>query len=142
MDILWLDNDAAHIAPFAEVLRDQGYKVQVATTLLGAEKAYREQLPRLVIIDVMVPTVSAEEERIYSPAATGLGYRSGLVFFDRLKGEFSENGTAVLVFTVRLDQSIHQEFIDAGLPEQCFKTKQALRRAPVFLETVASLLGD
>ena len=140
--ILWLDNDPDYLEPYVETLTDEGFQVTVASTITEAEKALRESRFDLMLLDVMIPTVSAEEEKAYLPQVTDLGNKTGLLFYRNYKELFRKAKTHVLVMTVRLDKPIMDEFIKAGLPSDRFATKYDLRDVGVFLEKVQFILGE
>ena len=124
--ILWIDNDRAFLLPFVEEIRDAGYEVDVAGNVSSGSELLRTGGYALVILDVMIPTRSEDEEREYSAEETDLGYRTGLVFYRRHREFLLQQRIPVLVLTVRLDSSIRKEFAAAGLPSDCFATKYAL----------------
>ena len=137
--ILWLDNDPRYIEPYVLAATDHGYKVKVVTSVSAAETLLREQQYSLVIIDAMIPTRSEEEENLYPPEETDRGLKMGVMFYKRVKEVLDAKSTAVLVMTVRLDEAIHDEFKKAGLAEESFATKLALRKANSFLDKIDSL---
>ena len=140
--ILWLDNDPAYITPYVSALRDRGYEVIIKTTAGEAEVALNDGGHYdLLILDIMIPTVSAEEEERFPPEETDRGLKMGLVFYKRLKQALDAAGTKVLAMTVRLDESIPNEFAEAGLPQECFTTKYNVARVPDFLEMVGEIIG-
>ena len=138
--VLWLDNDLPYMEPYLNVLRDNGYEVDLVATLSDAEYLLRTKKYGLLILDVMIPTVSEEEEKRYHPNLTDRGLKTGLVFYNLNKKLLEESRMHVLVMTIRLDQGIRDEFIGAGLPRDCFATKFALRNMTAFLQTVQSLI--
>lgn len=138
--VLWLDNDPPQIEPYVVALRRDGIDVRVERTVSGAERALEDE-PGLVIVDVMVPTKSSEEERLYSPDETDAGFKTGLVFFRRNGERIRSYGGKILVMTVRLDEEIYNQFISAGLKADEFATKFSLREVPSFLRRVLPLLG-
>lgn len=140
--ILWLDNDSDYLEPYVETLTDEGFQVTVASTITEAEKALGESRFDLMLLDVMIPTVSDEEEKVYRPQVTDLGNKTGLLVYRNYKDLFRKAGTPVLVMTVRLDKPIMDEFIKAGLPSDRFATKYDLRDVNVFLEKVQSILDE
>lgn len=139
--VLWLDNDAPYLEPYVEALADSGYDATVVTTLSEAEARIKNNQYSLLILDVMIPTKSEEEELNYPPHETDHGHKAGLFFFKRLKSELEYAGTQVLVLTVRLDQRILDEFVEAGLPPLHFDTKYKLREVNVFLDRINLILG-
>ena len=54
-DILVVDDEAAVVEVVALYLRRDGFDVRVAHDGLAAQKAIDEQLPALVVLDVMLP---------------------------------------------------------------------------------------
>ena len=141
-NILWLDNDRGFLHQHRDFLASNGFDVVPFETAIEAEQAIRDPQASfdLLILDVMVPTWSADEEITYSPEETDQGYQTGLVFWKRNKELLATRGTPVLVFTVRLDESIRQEFKAAGLPDANFASKNELTKPPEFLDKVRSLM--
>lgn len=140
--ILWLDNDPAYLEPFVEALTDDGYEVEVIATVAEAENALHSAKYDLFILDVMIPTVNADEEKRFDPSVTQLGNQTGLVFYKLNKDLIDGSGTKMLVMTVRLDKSIMDEFVSAGLPADRFATKYDLRDSGVFLAKIHSALTE
>ena len=142
MRLLWLDDNLAQIEVLAEALRAKGHEVKVVTTLEEAESLLGTHTYHLLILDVMVPTWSAEEEERYSPEATERGLKTGLIFYRRAQEMLRQKGTAVLVLTIRRERELLEAFMEAGLPEHCFATKFALRNPERFVEKVENILGE
>lgn len=139
--ILWLDNDPAYVEPFVETLTDEGFGVKVTATVTEAEKELKENKYDLLLLDVMIPSVSPEEEMRYQPAVTELGNKTGYLFYLTNKDFFEKNGMRVLIMTVRLDKAIMDEFVKAGLSRNNFATKYDLRDANVFLAKIQDILS-
>lgn len=138
--VLWLDNDLANLDPWVETLRDEGYETNVVETVAEAEKELKSSKYDLLILDVMIPTMNDQEELRYKPEITALGNKTGLLFYKFNKEVFERTGTKVLIMTVRLDKVIMDEFINAGLPKTSYATKYELRKAPVFIKKIQSIL--
>lgn len=138
--ILWFDNDPGVVESYIKTLRERKYHVDIAATVTEAERAVNEHEYDLVILDAMIPTKSAEEEKIYAPSETDTGHETGLVFYRRHKEKFVSTHTPVLVMTVRLDADIAKKFAAAGLPPNCFKRRLEFRDGQVFLRTVSNLI--
>lgn len=134
--IIWLDNDPRYTDPYVQALKDRGDSVAVVTNVTDAEALIRKNNYDLAILDAMIPTTDEAEEEVYPPTETDRGLKMGLLFYKRMKEILDQRKTAVLVMTVRLDEVIHDEFIEAGLPAEAFTTKLAVRRVNTFLETV------
>src|SRR5689334_6451707 len=109
--ILWLDNDPLYIQPYANALVEQKHAVTVVTNVFDAEAAIKRNDFDLLILDVMIPTMSEDEERAYDPRETERGLKTGLVFYQRNKQKLDTAQTQLLVLTVRLDRVIFDEFI-------------------------------
>lgn len=137
--VLWLDNDRAYLLPYVDELLDQGFEVNVVETAADAERELGGGGYGYAILDVMVPTKSAEEELIYSPDATGLGYRTGVVLWSRLRQHFSMHKVAVLLLTVRLDGNIRADLEREGLPRENFATKYQLSDPATLVERLRKL---
>jgi CheY-like chemotaxis protein len=137
--VLWLDDDLARLDPFIATLSDSGYEVDAVGTVSEAEYFLRTKKYGLLILDVMIPTVSEDEEKRYDPNSTNRGLKTGLIFYDLHKEVLEKARIHVLVMTVILDKEIRDDFIRAGLPHDCFATKYELRDVSVFLNTVQRL---
>jgi CheY-like chemotaxis protein len=140
--VLWLDNDPAYIKQFVMTLEEDGYSVVVKKSVTEAERLLQEQRFDLVIVDVMIPTVSQEEEQRYPPAETDNGHKTGLVFFRKVKLLLADKQTSILVLTVRIDEEVRKEFLKEGLPEAQFVTKMDVMETPKFMKKIESLLGE
>ena len=138
--VLWFDDDPFWIHPYLDAIRGRGYHVDVSTTVSEAESFIKANLYRLLILDVIIPTKSEQEERLYPPHITKCGRETGLVFYRRMKETLEEAHTSVLVMTIRVDSQIRDMFIQEGLSPEDFATKLALRELPVFLAKVESIL--
>jgi CheY-like chemotaxis protein len=141
-NILWLDDDRGYLKPYVEILEDYGYSVTTTANLLEAEELLKVGGYDLLILDVMIPTRSAAAEALYDPGETDTGYKTGLIFYKRTREILNDAQTRVLVTTVRLDDSIVDEFVQAGLPREYITTKMRLRRSPDFVTKVRALIGD
>jgi CheY-like chemotaxis protein len=135
--ILWIDNDPAYLSPFKKALELLGYEVAIVTTVSDAENVVKDGSYDLVILDVMIPMTEKDEEA-YSPTLTDFGYKTGLVFYNRNRDLLLARSLPVMVLTVRLDQGVVDEFVEAGLPRQCFATKYELRDVESFLGKIRS----
>jgi CheY-like chemotaxis protein len=140
--ILWFDNDRAYLIPFVDALTDEGYQVEVAEDLTEAEQFLNKSRYDLVILDVMIPTKSELEETRYRPEETDLGYKTGLIFYGKLKTELAKLGTRTMVMTVRLDKAIMDEFIKSGLPPAAYATKYEMSDPLLFLRKIHSVLEN
>lgn len=140
--ILWVDNDPAYIQPYVRALAERGDQIRIVTTARTAESVLDMESYDLVILDVMIPTKSTEEEEVYRPEETDHSLKTGLVFYRRNKHRFMMTDTPVLVLTVRLDRLILDEFLKEGLPAECFATKMDLREVDKFVQRVAVLIGN
>src|SRR6185369_15035515 len=139
--VLWLDNDVAYVTPYKEALEEADYCVTLVRTVGEAGRRMHENPYDLVILDVMVPTKSEEEEKVYPPSDTDSGTKTGLVFYRRFRQEFNARQTRVFVFTVILDEGVKKEFLAAGLPLTNFATKLALREEADFLERIRTIMS-
>ena len=134
--VLWLDNDPLYIKSYVKALEDRGDNVDIATSVTDAENGLKSHKYNLIIIDAMIPTMSEEEEIEYPPEETDRGLKLGVSFYKRVA---EKTNTPVLAMTVRLDETIRNEFKNAGLPEAAFTTKLAVRKIASFLEKIDSL---
>ena len=139
--ILWFDNDPAYLIPFIDALEEEGHKVEVAENLTEAERCLKDTRYDLMIVDVMIPTKNELEETRYKPEETDLGYKTGLLFYTKLKDVLAGAGTQVMVMTVRLDKSIMDEFIKAGLPPDSYATKYEMSDPTEFLGRIQAVLA-
>lgn len=135
--ILWLDNDSFYIKAYVSALKDRGDVVDVATTVTVADRLLNGNRYDLIIVDAMIPTLNEDEERLFPPEETDRGLKMGVSFY---KHVLQKSDTPVLAMTVRLDETIRNEFENAGLPENAFTTKLAVRTVSSFLEKVDSLV--
>lgn len=138
--ILWLDNDSANTRPYVSALSKRGDDVQVVTTISQAEDLLVNQNYDLLILDVMIPTRDAKEEKLYPFNETDEGHKTGLVFYKRMRDLLGDRLPPVLVTTVRLDKEILDEFVEGGLHRERFSTKFAIRDVTRFLTKVDSVL--
>jgi len=138
--ILWVDNDKGYILPFVEALRRNDYEVVVVDNAWEAERRLTSETVDLVIIDVMIPLKSGEGSQVYNPEQTKRGLKTGLLLFRRLREQGRAADGKVLVLSVRIDEKIRQEFLEAGLHPDHFVTKLEVRRVPDFLAKVAEMI--
>lgn len=137
--ILWLDNDPSNIEGAIALLRAGGYEVSKCRTVSEAEKALRETVYDLLILDVMIPITPAEEKD-YPYEETEDTLNTGLLFFKRMKGELDARRTEVLVMTVRIDRRIGVAFHEAGLSPDRFVTRFDMRDSTVLLDRVHEII--
>ena len=138
--VLWCDNDPGMIKPFADALMRAGYTVEVVRSVGMASQRLRDADFDLLILDVMIPTLTQEEEEMFPPETTNFGGHTGLAFYAGHRDFLKEHGVEVLVLTVRLDKAIKERFVEAGLPPGRFVSKIAVRDSALFVETVSSIL--
>lgn len=140
--VLWLDDNKRTTSIFIEVLEAEGYdvdwvrKVSEAVSLLGSSQHYD-----LVILDVMIPTWTAEEEKLFPPRDTNRGLKTGLYFYRYMRDMPQRRDVPVFVFTMRLEQEILEAFVEAGLPKENYDTMYALRDPDEFIEKIDDILG-
>jgi hypothetical protein len=137
--VLWLDNDRAYLQPYVDELIDQDFIVVAVETALEAEQQLQSTSFDFVIIDVMVPTRSDEEESLFSPTETNCGYRTGAVFWHRNRDRFVQGRMGVLVLTLRLDEQIRDELAKDGLPRGNFATKYELSDPALLVQRLRNL---
>lgn len=118
--VLWLDNDPSYINVYVKMLKNQPdpYDVTLVSTLTEAQQHLQTGKYDLLILDVMIPTMSEEEEKIYPPTETIQGLNMGLSFYKRNQKMLADSSTKVLVFTARIDKTIKDGFLNAGLSEE------------------------
>lgn len=139
--ILWLENEKNYVKPYIRRLEARGFDLEVAVTVTEAQQALEERNFDLLILDVMVPTRSQEEEEIFKPGDTELGAKTGLHFYKKLKSKLDGSGTKVLVWTARIDRETMNGFRESGLPADCYETKLSLRRVADFEAKICEMLG-
>ncbi len=139
--ILWLENEKSYETPYIRKLQSRGFDLEVVETVTEAQRALERKRYDLLILDVMVPTRSREEEESFPPGDTDLGTKTGLYFYQRMKSKLDESGTKVLVYTVRMDRETMAGFRDSGLPADCYETKLSLRHVLDFERKICEMLG-
>ncbi|HEV7671126.1 MAG TPA: TIR domain-containing protein [Thermoanaerobaculia bacterium] len=139
--ILWLDNDVTFIASFCQSLRSRGGHVDIAKSPLEADEHLSRQTYHLVIIDIMIPTTSKEEEEVYTPIETQYGSLTGLVFFKRNQAILNRAGTKVIFLTVRASENVRHEIISLGVPADQYITKLDARRVEGFIDKIEDIIG-
>lgn len=137
--ILWIENNLAWSSPYVFTLRENGYTVDIADSLTVAEDWLSKIQYDLVIIDPSIPILNLEEEEIYPPAATDRGKKAGLALYRRHKERLAQQGTKVMVLTIRAEASIQEEFVAEGLPPANFNAKLVLREVRDFLAKVEEI---
>lgn len=138
--ILWLDNDRPFVRSYAEALVERGAHVIVVRSAHEAWEQLRGNEFDMIIIDIMIPLMPGDEIHDLSAENTLAGRATGLQFYRTLQAEYEGREIAVLVLTVRIDSEIADAFTDAGLEEEEFATKVALRRVDDFLIRINRLL--
>lgn len=139
--ILWLDNDTPFIRPYVKYLRSKDFEVDDVADLTKAESLLKEKPFDLVIVDVMVPTQNAEEQKNYPETETDYGHMTGLAFFKRMRN-LTDKLPPVLVMTVRQDQEIRDALIKEGLKAENFVSKYDLREVNDLLRKIRSTLQE
>jgi len=130
--VLWLDNDPGYIVGFVTAANRAGFDVRVVRSVTEAEAALATRTFDAIIVDVMIPLSAAEQAAGYSGEATDYSHKTGLEFYKR-RAKMLEDRMLVVVLTVRVDQSIRDEFLAAGLSPERFLTKMELNDARVFV---------
>ena len=139
--ILWLDNDEFWTRPYVRALADNGFNIVVVDNLTTAEQFLRNNKPQLIIIDVMITTLDAQEEARFPNAVTEDGRSTGLAFYAAIRPFLEEHAIKAIALTVRLDGDIEKRFIAAGLPSEYFASKYSLRELPSFVEKITAVVG-
>ena len=139
--ILWLDNDEFFLKAHLLAMQLAGYEVKQVSTLTEGEKEINERKIRLLILDVMMP-VTASEETNYPPSETDKGHKAGLVFYRKHKETLEEKGREVLVFTIREDPEIREEFIESGLSPDNVMIKSKYADTSLFIRKIKTILGE
>lgn len=140
--IMWLENDSYWVDIFAEELSCRGYEVDRVEEVLEAEDKLRSHRYDLIILDVMIPVLSKQDEEVYPPDKTDKGRKAGLYFYERMRKNLERSGTKVFVFTIRGDHEVVEEFKKAGLAANSFANKLELRDPSEFVTKVQEILED
>lgn len=138
--ILWLDNEVKWIQPYVDALKQEGYEPNPVPTVSEAEQELKKHHYDLLILDAMIPTISAKEVEIYNTKATLSGIKTGIVFYQRMKHNLEEKGTKVLVITASIFDKLRLEFVHLGLPEEQFSTKYELKDVSSLVDKVKNCL--
>jgi CheY-like chemotaxis protein len=140
--ILWLDNDTAYIKVYVKTLigQPEPYEVDLISTITEADDYLSRGSYDLLILDVMIPTTSEEEEKLYPPEETSQGLNMGLTFYIKHKKVLTEMGTKVLVLTARIDEAIKKGFMMSGLPQENIVMKAEVGDVTSLVEKVAEVL--
>jgi len=142
--ILWLDNDSAYIKVYAKYLEEQPepFTVTIASTITDAQTLLASRVFDLLILDVMVPTTTEQEEQAFPPDLTDHGLKTGLTFYATQKDTLDQAGTKVLVLTARIDEGIKQGFEAVGLGSDQLVEKPEVGDVDDFLSIVQRVLGN
>lgn len=141
--IVWLDNDVAETKPYVRALEKRKHTTIVVNNVSDCEEKLASiSSPHcdLLILDVMIPMKTDEEEQRYPPDVTQRATITGLAVWLQWRQRLEEKGTKVLVLTVRLDQTVKCEFVAAGLPADAFATKLDLSDTLKFVQRVEAIL--
>ncbi len=140
--ILWMDNDRTYLWPHVTRLKASGYEVVRVYCVSEAEKLLNDEDDwDLVIIDPMM-NVGEKEEMDYPPSDTDSGLKAGVIFYKRTKSRIEEIGAKAVVFTLRDDQEIIQNFVKLKLPEQNIKYKMDASDTAEFLAWIEGFMGN
>jgi len=120
---------------FVVALERAGFDVTLTKSLEDAERHLAAVRFDVVLLDVMIPITSRDEASGYSGEETDDSHKTGLAFYLKHKKQLAKHGN-IMVFTVRVDKPIRDEFVAAGLKEEDFVTKLELRDARAFVEAV------
>lgn len=138
--ILWVDSDEVFLEDHVLRLETEGYQVkQVRSLAEGAAELKRSKYD-LVIIDLLMP--QREEEQVaFPPEETDSGRKAGLCFYRKTRHTLDANQTPVLVFTIRDEKGLRQEFLDEGLPKDRYLTKREGADTGRFLTKIRKIIG-
>jgi CheY-like chemotaxis protein len=137
--ILWLEDDMAYSVEYKKGMPED-FEMTLVHNVTDAEREIKEHQYDLLILDVMIP-IWDQELKDYPPDLTESGYKTGLVFFKRMKSVLEEKNTPVFVVTMFMDDKIMHEFIGIGLQSGCFATKYSLREMGDFRDKITELLS-
>ena len=137
--ILWVDNDDVPLGPHMLRLKLAKYSVQQVTSFTETLDKLRGGDYDLLILDAMMP-ITVNEDAVLHDKDTDKGRQAGLVFYNEYKELLDEKRVKVLVFTIREDNDIRNQFKEAGLPEKNFMTKVEGADTAVFLIRVEEIL--
>lgn len=140
--ILWMDNDRAYLWPHVVRLEAEGYTVVRTYSVSEAERLLKKNGSwDLVIIDPMM-NISEEEEKAYPPSETDGGLKAGEVFYRRMKSCIEEIGAKVVVFTMRDDQEIIDDFTELGISMDKIKYKMDASDTALFIAWIEEILNN
>ena len=138
--ILWLDDDPTYTKAWCRALEKVGYTVTQVYTLSDAKKHLESGINyQLLILDIMIPTMTDEEDSEYPCEKTDEGMKTGLLFYCKYKDHLRHKNIPVLVTSSRTDPTIFQDFLESGLSAEAFETKFALRDPKILVEKVIQL---
>ena len=135
--VLWIDDDIAGIREYAEILKDQGYKVCIHKfkNFDAAKNAIKESLNfDLIILDVILE--SEIEENPHDIAESRSGYRGGILLGRWIKNTFPN--LKFIGTSQRFDHGIADWFIDEG---KGFFEKEPSIRKRKFLNCINKAIG-
>lgn len=136
--VLWIDNDPVSLGPYERRLRAAGYEVIRVHHLGKAERLLEEDDWDILIIDPMM-NVTEDEEKDYLPSETDDGLKAGLIFFKRKRSRIGEMRAMPLVFTMRGDREIVDDFVSLGVKEDAVKNKLDVSDSADFVEWVKDM---
>ncbi len=139
--VLWFDNDRAYLRPYVIAMEQAGIDVDIVGTITAAKGAIAGRRYDAVILDVMIPTKSPEEDETYTNELTKNGILTGLVFYERELRKLAEGGMPVLVLSVLGDKSLREAFADRGVTPDRLRTKVALKDVESLVDAVKRLFG-
>ncbi len=128
--ILWLDNEPRLNSHFVSALKDSGFGIDLTKDIAAFSMKLLFGSYDLIILDTMIPTMSADERAEFSHEDTKGGLQTGLEVYRKLR---SKTKIPILIFTVRPDEEIKTLFLSEDLQESRFGRKSSLRRANDFV---------
>ena len=104
--ILFIDEEPEYIRPYIEALRDEGYKVTLATTVDQAYRLLDEQEFDLIVLDLIMPPGQSEKKETREE----LNYaETGIRLCKYIRDKLGFIDIPIIFLTVVTDPTIHQE---------------------------------
>lgn len=139
--VLWIDNDAEFLGGYADALTGSGFSVDLVTNLSDAAQSLGTVQYDAVIIDMMIPTRSEDEEHLLPPRDTDFGLNAGIAFYRKYRETFTQSGTRPLFLTTRLDARARTLVEEVGLAARNFSTKMEVREPADLVGRVKALVA-
>jgi CheY-like chemotaxis protein len=110
--ILWVENDPMHIEHYSNALRDHSYAVLIAVNITDAIQMIKKHTDiKVVILDVMLP-ISSQEQEQFSLGASG-GSKAGIALGRWIRDNYPE--IKLFGCSVSIDKKIAKWFETYGI---------------------------